>query len=215
MVKLVVLGDVHGEFWSIDSIYEKEKPYAFLQVGDLADQVKGERRFNVGGYPEHLPCPFYWILGNHEKLVGNDENPKTYKTVGNPLGFYGSVKIDNYQILGIGGIDGKRRDVHWGVTGALDKAQDFRFSKKYFGILMTHETCSPFIHTVYKRELGNPRLTELCTKKLRPTIHVSGHFHHHDESVIDGIRHYRLPRSEHGYLVIEDERIEYRPTPIC
>lgn len=128
-MKLLVLGDVHGRFNAIWTPYEEERPDAILQSGDLADQERGERRFDVGEYPEELPpVPFVWVLGNHERL-------DAYEDVGIALGSLGTHRMGDLVIVGVGGIPGTRRKAHWDVTGALEKLAGVEQAD----ILLSHE----------------------------------------------------------------------------
>jgi len=188
----VILGDVHGRFTLIDQIYQIEKPDHVLQCGDLAEQERGERRFNVGAYPERLPKDFHWIYGNHERL---DVEPP-----GDCLGFFGKRNIEGLRIVGIGGIDGKKRPVHWGANGAIEKATQIDY---WPDILISHETCQPFPHSKRGYEMGSTKLTEAC-KKLKPKMHLSGHHHHYEEKILHNVKHVRLPLIWQGYYILEN-----------
>ena len=197
-MKFVVLGDVHGRFDAIWSAFAHERPDAILHVGDLAMQDYAEKRLDVGEYPEKLPpVPFVWVLGNHENL-------ETYEGVGKPLGFLASTTLGGNQILGVGGIPGKKRDIHWGVNRTLDVLA--KISRAF--ILVSHETCAPF--TKNGTPMGSPELAHHC-RRLRPKFHFSGHHHYADVQMIDGVAHYRLPYAWDGYAVYEDGRVRRRP----
>lgn len=190
-VKLLVLGDVHGHFDAIWTAYEKETPDAILQSGDLADQEHGERRFDVGEYPDELPpVPFVWVLGNHERL-------DTYQEVGVPLGFFGTHRLGDLTIVGVGGIPGTRRAVHWDVTGSIDRLAEVEAAD----ILLSHETCHPFYHP--RGEVrGDEALAKQC-RRLKPKVHFSSHHDYSEVADIDGVAHVRLPHAWEGYAVWE------------
>jgi predicted phosphodiesterase len=191
-MKLLVLGDIHGRFDRIQRAYETEKPDAILHVGDLAAQEYAERRLNVGEYPASLPpVPFVWVLGNHENL-------KTYSAVGTPLGFFGATEIAGIKIVGLGGIPGGRREVHWGVNGALEGLKNAESTD----ILLTHEAC-PFTHSQNGQEMGSVELQREC-RRLRPKYHFSGHHHFAKLEEVHGVVHYMLPYAWDGYAVYQD-----------
>lgn len=192
-MKFVILGDVHGRFSSIWTAYEREKPDAILQVGDLAAQEYAERRLDVGVYPDALPpVPFVWILGNHENL-------KIFGTVGKALGFFGAHDIGGIRIIGLGGVQGAKRPTHWGVNHALDNVRPISRAD----ILLTHETCSPFLDSRSGKDLGSSELAAECAR-LAPKVHFSGHHHHANLEKINDVVHYRLPYAWDGYAVYEE-----------
>lgn len=202
MPKFLVLGDVHGRFEAIQNAFDQERPDAILHVGDLCRQQKGERRLDVGTYPERLPdVPFLWILGNHENLA-------TYQRIGIPLGFFGARTLFGIHIVGVGGIAGTKREVHWAKNGALESLANVRRTD----ILLTHEACSPYIHTWRKNDIGRPELSAQCSR-IRPRYHFSGHHHHASIERQHGVTHYRLPYAWKGYAVVDWPRAELKEFP--
>lgn len=200
-MKLLVLGDVHGRFDAIQAAYERVRPDAILHVGDLAAQEYAERRLDVGAYPESLPpVPFIWVLGNHENL-------RSFGNVGAALGFFGEHDLDGIKIVGLGGVPGGKRPIHWGVNGALERLQ----SVNKCDILLTHEGC-PFTHSRRGAEMGSQALAEECAR-LRPKYHFSGH-HHFANMVERGeVVHCMLPYAWEGYAVYEDGRVSLQSIP--
>lgn len=197
MNKGLLLGDVHGSFSSIWYAYKKERPDYILQVGDLVKQEpEDKRRLDIGEYPVELPpVPFYWCLGNHEHLG-------KYKTVGNPLGHFGTTQLNGYKITGIGGIPGKTREIHWGVSGALTLLEDVHKTD----ILLSHEVCDGFVKKLKsgkKKDVGSSELGFHCSR-IRPKLHVNGHHHVFRLWERDGIKHVSLGYSHDGYAIIED-----------
>jgi predicted phosphodiesterase len=72
---IMVMGDVHMDFRTMNKLLSRKKPDMVLQVGDFGywPQSKPENiyRRNNPKYPKRLPvprppCPVYWIDGNHE-----------------------------------------------------------------------------------------------------------------------------------------------------
>lgn len=202
MPRLLVLGDIHGRFEAISAGVARENPDAILHVGDLCRQPKGERRLDVGSYPDILPdIPFVWVLGNHENL-------KTFHQVGTPLGFFGARTLFGVHVVGVGGIAGTKRPVHWAKTGALERLSEVRRAD----ILLTHEACSPYIHTWRKNDVGRPELSDHC-QRIRPAYHFSGHHHHASIEWQHGVTHYRLPYAWKGYAVVDWPKAELKEFP--
>jgi len=196
----VLLGDVHGSFDSINYIYKREKPDVILQVGDLAKQSIDDRgRWDIGEYPTDLPpVPMIWNLGNHENLL-------TYKTVGKPLGFFGTEQLNGYKVVGVGGVPGSTKPIHYKVNNALKKLSDVLKVE----ILMSHDTCSPFMKKLKSgriKDVGSVELAEEC-RRLKPLLHISGHHHLFSLTRNDGTLHLRLGRSTEGYGIIENNMV--------
>lgn len=196
-MKLLLLGDVHGDFGSLWYAYKKEKPDAILQVGDLAKQsFEDKNRLDVGEYPVDLPpVPFIWNLGNHENL-------KTYKTVGTPLGFFGVEQLNGYKVVGVGGVPGKTKPIHYNINNSLKKLSEILKTE----ILMSHDTCSPFMKKLKSgrtKDVGSAELAEEC-KRIKPKIAVSGHHHLFNLAISHNVLHLRVGKSIHGYATLED-----------
>lgn len=194
-VRILVLGDIHGRFDAIWTAYERTRPRAILQVGDLAARDKGERRFDVGTEPDKLPpAPFVWVLGNHERL-------DACGTVGKRLGFFGTSSMGGLRIVGVGGIPGSRRPVHWAANGALARLAEVHSAE----ILLTHGTCGRCEHP-RGRTVGSEEPAAHCAR-IRPATHSSGHHHFAGIARNDGILHVRLPHAWEGYAVHENDHV--------
>lgn len=181
-MKIIVIGDIHGDYDAFLNYITKTDADLYLQVGDLA----GDKDF----YPD-VPKPTLFIMGNHEaldKIVDIKEPTEISKNlVFIPNGTY--INIKGLKIGGFGGnfspisfqkakkdLSGKRRS-HFTLEEYLSALKMPKLD-----ILLTHEAPSPFIiKTRDMRDRGSPLITSLIYK-LKPRYHFFGH-HHVDKCI--------------------------------
>lgn len=181
-MKIVVIGDIHGDYSTLKNYLTRTSADLYLQVGDLA----GDKDY----YPD-LPKRMFFVMGNHEALDEIHEIRAPSEIAKNlifiPNGTY--IKTHGLRIGGFGGnfspisfqkskqeLKGKRRS-HF----TLDEyARALKMPK--LDILLTHEAPSPFIIKERDaRDRGSPLITSLVYK-LKPKYHFFGH-HHVDKCI--------------------------------
>lgn len=187
-MRIQVFGDVHRNLLAVQAAVKVENPDLMLFVGDIEDD---------GPWFDDFPIPSIIVKGNHDKRTPRPWN----ETMGLfDLGWFGRVEYNDTAFVGVGGVPGTSKIYHWGKNGALDELAKVRRCD----ILISHETCSPFIKKLLsgkKKDVGNRKLARECAR-IRPRFHVSGHHHRFKQEVINGVEHLRLGRAAEGYGMI-------------
>jgi len=184
-VKILVIGDLHGD---IDGLLETINAgiyKAVLCVGDLGiytnkknaeEYIKGTFVF-LEDIPT-LPIPVYSIKGNHDDYDLFESPELNKKNI-----FYlkqGEIlKIDNLVITGIGGIYSSKQspDSYEGISKPKflkeSEIKSLIGTEEKIDILLTHEAAS---NMCVKIKEGNSLLNGLV-EKLQPKYYIYGHHH--------------------------------------
>ena len=188
-MKVIIIGDIHGDFPKIDKIINNTKADLYLQVGDLAGSLNFDEWFYTP-----FSKPIIFISGNHENY--DVLEPYNRREINNvaweieqnlyylPIGNY--VDWEGLRIGGLGGnfapsrynltrdkLDGGRRR-HY----TINEVERLKRAKSV-DILLTHEAPTPFYRNPYftsGEDMGKKEITELV-KFLKPKYHFFGHHH--------------------------------------
>jgi Icc-related predicted phosphoesterase len=188
-VKILVIGDLHGDIDGLLETINAGVYKAVLCVGDLGIYastknanannkvyIKGTFTF-IDDVPT-LPIPLYSIKGNHDDCDLFESPELNKKNI-----FYlkqGEIlKIDNLVIAGIGGIYSSKQsyDSYEGIRNPKflheSEIRTLMATKEKIDVLLTHEAASGMCP---KPGEGNTLLDELV-EKLQPKYYFHGHHH--------------------------------------
>lgn len=204
---IVVLGDVHGDFSTVEKIMKTNPKIKYwLCTGDLADR-------NMEYFSP--PAPFYWISGNHESWEKIEKLDKGILKIPNLFHMQNAevVSLDKTRVLGLGGnyspsyYDYKKakmpkgRERHY-VEDEVKKCMKFR----NIDILITHEAPSPYYRG--SNDIGRQEITDML-KSIKPKIHFFGHHHRFGIFEIAGVKSVCLDRPKTSWLKTDTESFQF------
>jgi Icc-related predicted phosphoesterase len=215
------IGDVHGHWNYVIKAIESASdilghvPGLVLQVGDaeaLRSEADLETVHTPGKYrsmgtfsalaPGDLPCPVYFIGGNHEPYEMLDIAEMNSHTVPIPwgsnvyyLGRAGAMPINGLNIAWLSGVErgemlpvrniGKKELTYY-LESEVDLAKRKGAMLGDIDVVVTHDWPSGI------RDGRGTELIRSITEKLEPQLHVCGHMHSHHEAVIGKTRVHAL-----------------------
>lgn len=221
-MKILIAGDVHKQFKIFQYVLNKEQPDICFQVGDLGLEKDTELT---------LPCPVYFIYGNHEDFdllekinmgVGSKIVPNlTYMRNGQMFLF---PKYD-LRVCGIGGnyapmrfkykhtdtqlLGGRRRhfnfeDCERAKTNAVQPLDFF----------LSHDNPNNGLFALYghggwSKGIGSPELLDVLDT-VKPRYWFFGHHHSHYEFQRNETKIIGLPGIDRGYVIFNDNSIDCR-----
>ena len=206
-MKIIVIGDIHGNYNLLNIILQRTDAEFYLQVGDF-----GDAKNTTVGYPD-LDKPLLFIPGNHECADSlnkfNKNNGKSlirknlwYLPIGNSTSFrgvtiagFGGNYAENYYFKRRNSLEGRHR-LHYTYED-YEKLLDYN---NKLDILLTHEAPSPCILPKYYGDCGRKEITELLYL-LNPMYHFYGHHHQYYTQKIGNTISRCLP--EFGIIEIE------------
>ncbi len=173
-MKIIVIGDLHGDYERLQDIMNGTNADIYLQVGDFA----GDEDY----YPD-LEKPLYFIRGNHECFDILDRYQKPAEIQRNLIYIPNGevVEVDGIRIGALGGNYSpvsflKKRSELSGKRRAHITAEDYKKALRMenLDILLTHEAPSPF--HLRGKDVGLTIITSLLFA-LKPRFHFFGHHH--------------------------------------
>jgi len=208
-MKVGVIGDVHGDFSTIERIMKANSEIkCWLCTGDLADETM--EYFSP-------PVPLYWISGNHENW---DKIEKMDKGI---LNIPCLVHMTNAEIVQLGktrilGLGGNYSPTYFGFKKArLPKGRERHYveseiekclKSRKIDILITHEAPSPYYRN--DEDIGRREITDIL-RATKPGIHFFGHHHWFGVFEIEkGIKSVCLDKPKTSWIKLDTEsfRIE-------
>jgi len=178
-MKIIAIGDIHGNYAYLRDILKSTTADIYLQVGDLA----GDCNY----YPD-LEKRVYFVKGNHECFDILEKYSEPTEIQKNLI-YIPNGKIVEINGLRIGALGGNYSPVSFrksddelkGKRRAHITKMDFEraMNMKNIDILLTHEAPSPFIKN--GRDVGLSLVTSLLFT-LKPKFHFFGH-HHVDREI--------------------------------
>ncbi len=114
--KIIVVGDIHGEWNQLNLIIERERPQAVFSVGDFGYWPRIDKRsWSLDGI-KNQGIPIYWAPGNHEDWWSLGELDERGQSEVAPNIFYmkrGSTLLlnDGRRVLFMGGADSIDKNV--------------------------------------------------------------------------------------------------------
>ena len=205
--KILIVGDVHGEFGILNSLINNKKPDILIACGDFGYWPEWDRSGNFLGHLTRNIKPqettIYWCDGNHEhhdnlsKLVRSSSSRVKPKPVEvEKQVFYcprGTIlPIENENFLFLGGADsidkGRRRlGVDWFRQEVISPKDFARIPKRAkIGTVISHtapECLLPDLlnHNPSKYNDPSPKALQAVLEAYRPKRWFFGHWHIHRE----------------------------------
>jgi len=199
--KILIVGDLHGNYTGLASLLKKDKFLLAFQLGDLglytdfkaahadkkawshneAEMAKFINDYQNGNI-EALPCPVYYIKGNHDDYDNGKAlevlnlfsiNNRSLHVAGNGItvagfgGIYSPVKFK----WGVEKLKGRNKRFY-----TEDELVDFinKFQDEPIDVLITHEAAVGFMPN---REEGKEKLRYLVNC-IEPKYYLHGHHHY-------------------------------------
>ena len=215
--KVLIVGDVHMDFRSMNTLCNRKQPDMVLQVGDFGYWPRAKPA-NIYGrnnpkYPKKLPvprvrCPLYWVDGNHEDfdaLWARSTNELW------PDVFYmprGSTMLlpDGRRVLFIGGAASHDKALRtpglsWFPQELItqEDLDNIDYNLKY-DIVISHTSPASFGMREmlgYERTEHDPSewALDIVFEKTRPALWFFGHWHRNKAGYTDGTRWHALDHS--------------------
>lgn len=222
MQKVLICGDIHGDWGHLNRLINKQKPDLVMQCGDFGWWPKLERTSSV---LYHLkpwknkgiksPVPVLWCDGNHEDHwdlerqcidMEGEEGVELYDNVHYmPRGT--TFKLDDGRIvLFIGGADsidkGSRTlGIDWFPDELINNKEFERaMSHDHIDIVISHTAPSEWVPNVCKGDKVNDpcriALSEVL-KKYKPEVWAHGHWHTEAKGTFGKTKWYALDYPGH------------------
>jgi hypothetical protein len=214
------LGDIHGEFATVDQIMARHPDVLlWVQVGDVAS--------NEGDYFTPV-APIYWIKGNNEDfdviaaaIAGRPPAPTLHYL---PNG--GPHRVGPWRVAALGGtfapswynsppsaLPPSRGKKPSAASLKLGKSRDDK--RRHFvrdevaacktltniDVLLTHEAPRPFYPAGRRIDAGKTVLNDVLAS-MRPRLHLFGHHHEFTDSIRQNVRSIGLDIVTKSYLLI-------------
>lgn len=197
-MKIIVCGDIHGEFHLLNKLIEREHPDIILQCGDNAYYWQKDSIGKIK--PQNTQI--YFVPGNHEDwdLFENRVGRQGLKPVEIepnifmcPVG--STLQLQGKNILFVGGADSIDKDrripkLSWWEQEILTY-QDWNFidkNVKHVDIVISH-TCPGYfkLPDYYKDKENDPtkKILNLILSKYHPSLWCFGHYHEFMEGRVD------------------------------
>jgi hypothetical protein len=218
------LGDIHGDFAAVRRIMTAHPDVPFwLCVGDVA---------TADGRYEPFPSPLYWIKGNNENFDAIAEAAPPYTVAGNLFYIPNGRRIDvglrfkgRLTVAALGGTfaptmyEMRAADLPHPKKGSA-KATELADRRRHFvreevesckqmtdvDVLLTHEAPRPF--RVGRIDAGKTPINEVLAA-MNPRLHLFGHHHRFQESMVRGVRSVCLDLVGRSYLLVDSETLEF------
>ncbi len=193
MIRIGLIGDLHGKSTLAHDWIRKNSPDFCLQVGDY------------WSYEQEWKVPVYWIFGNHEnfKYVNMIANGDVELHENNIWLRGGVVNVEGINIMALPGLPQSRSTA--GPAGfskdiyqlCLSQAEEFDVE-----IFISHGCAFPFFGWGFDKKKQSSAFVNFeeveitnLVKKVRPKYAVSGHNHVYKKEVHEGIDCIRLGHS--------------------
>lgn len=211
MTKILAVGDLHGDWSSLNRLISKKNPDIILQCGDFGwwPQFEIKRPVLYGQHKKWLlrgikpgNAKIYWCDGNHESYLHLQQyqNGKTHQMYKNV--YYcsrGSVVNlpDDRRVLFMGGassVDKNKRTpgLDWFPEeniSQIDLDRALNIPRADIDIVVSH-TCPDLFFTdqerVEKENDGNRKALNEILMKHRPNLWLFGHWHREISGMYEG-----------------------------
>lgn len=186
-MKILLIGDTHGNWKVLYKILNLEKPSLLIHCGDWGtSRLEDSKRFKI--FVEKAKIPIVSIYGNHDSIETiRNLRAKNYYWLPNFI----PRKIKGFRFLGINGnIAGRIRNP-WHITEeiireelrlcllAKPKTLDFIVSHecpKGYGDIIKSRARDKTGKSLWRKNVGAKSLFEVLDK-LRPKFYLCGHIH--------------------------------------
>ena len=212
------VGDLHGDFDSLDRIIARHPDVAFwVCPGDLAN--------DIGEYPRPR-APLYWVIGNNEDFDFVAAQPPGSGTVANlhfiPNG--SSLRAGGLKLAGLGGTfaptwydtprtelpkksakDDKRRHFVREDVEACSRLTDV-------DVFLSHEAARPFMLTARKGarpiDAGKTPVNQVLAA-MHPRLHLFGHHHQYVVAERQNVPSIGLDMVSESYLLFDGKSLAH------
>jgi predicted phosphodiesterase len=227
MSKILILGDVHGEWGDLNIVIAKALRLhpdieRMIQVGDFGYAWPGSKPFKFlktfwenNDLEKVKALPFHWLDGNHEnhnqlELDGGASQPgMIYQPRGSvvdfgyPYGrtmfFGGASSIDK---------DSRVQDKSWWPQESIRYGQVLAALEQEgpLDMVISHECPLAFPYGNYKKEFGraDKQALDAIREKFRPKFWVFGHHHTFQGGLTDGTLWACAPCIDHKQALLWD-----------
>ncbi len=207
-MRILAVGDLHGDLGVVDRAIDRFDPDALLCVGDWGDAnqlIETELARVVARLPTLT------IFGNHDPLgwLGRVIDRDSQSILIEP----GTVRsLGGLKIAGISGIWAKSHRQPYYVTDEDVAEQATRIAASGpIEILLTHGCPIGLADQTPSGKRGGQRCFLLANQVINPTIHLCGHLHQAQERTLrDGRRVLNVGPTPEGSIVLVD-LIDNRP----
>jgi Icc-related predicted phosphoesterase len=208
-MKVLLVGDLHNEFYALNTIINKKHPDIVICCGDFGYWPRWKDSQKISDIKPQ-GAKIYWIDGNHDdhwSIRDRKTDELEKDIIYMPRG--STMKLeDGKNILFMGGawsIDEDQRTEGWDwfreETISYADMQDL--PKEDIDIFITHTCPEEIIDDLikyYPEKRGEPSniaLSELW-KMYKPELWIFAHWHHYKEGVMMGTKWYALDYPNHG-----------------
>jgi len=197
-MKVMAVGDIHGEFGLLNTFIDKEQPDVIFQCGDNAYYWSGDKDSNRGKIkPQNTKV--YLVPGNHENwditesVVGRHGKSPVEVEPNIFICFVGStIEIKGKTILFVGGADSiDKANRIWKKSWwdqEILKYEDFKYIEenvKKADIVISHTCPEYFGHTnfAFTDKINDPsrQILNMVYDLFHPTLWCYGHWHSYRE----------------------------------
>lgn len=211
-MRLLAVGDLHGDLGAVSAALARFRPDALLGVGDWGDdgEVSASHLAQILGQ-----VPSATIFGNHDPLdllreiEGGDGRPALLAP--------GEVRdVLGVRVAGIGGIWAKSHRKSFYVTDE-DVAEQARLiaGRGPVDLLLTHGCPIGLADQTPRGTRGGQRCFLVANQAVAPRVHLCGHLHLAQERTLrDGRRVLNVGPTPDGCVVlieVADARVEAHP----
>ncbi len=213
--KIIVVGDIHGEWEQLNLIIERKRPQTVFSVGDFGywprinaqKKSHAQRPWSLDGI-KTKGVPVWWAPGNHEdwwSLRGLEERGRSEIT---PNIFYmkrGSTVVlnDGRRVLFMGGADSidkkvRRVGVDWFPDEIIGQRDIFELPDVPVDIVISHTAPEEFDLGIQDLA-GDPSRKALSyiLERYQPSLWYFGHWHISKSGNDLGCRWYALNKAWH------------------
>lgn len=215
---IYVVGDIHGDWGSLNAFMAEKRPKAILQTGDFGwwpqFEVRKRTLYRQKGWSHKglkVPdgCTVYWCDGNHENhedLAKYSEPTELYKgVVYMPRGSTLTLE-DGRRVLFMGGaesIDKMQRTLglDWYEEEIINQYDiDQALSRDKVDIVISHTVPREWIPADREEKLNDPSRHALSRvlEHHKPKLWYSGHWHKESKGVYESTKWYSLDYPRHG-----------------
>ena len=211
MEKIIIVGDTHGNWSSLNTMIMREKPDIILHTGDfgwwpkfhnttaIRDDVNPRKKWNQYGI-KNGDCKIYFCDGNHEDHWDLKKYEKQTELM--PNVFYmprGSILTlpDSRNVLFMGGATSIDKNVRtigidWFPEEEISQKNIFNLPECKVDIVISH-TCPTKIRghhefSMFKEKESSGDALDFILEKYHPLLWFFGHFHFFQVGYIEGVK---------------------------
>lgn len=206
-LKVIICGDIHGDWRQINTLINHKNPDVILQVGDFGwwphfHNTYGfskKKKFDQFGIKNHS-TKIAWIPGNHEnwddlKCI-TDYEPLEIQDNITYCPFGTVLEINNQKILCCGGAESidkewRKEGVSWWKGETITQGDMDNLPDCDIDVVISHTAPRNWIENSGRYSMDKQRdpssfALQLIFERYRPKKWFNGHFHYYMNAKIDG-----------------------------